>query len=107
MGRGGNLDKFLLFATRVAKRVVPDTCRESWERLRVDFLGSVHCLFAFELEFLGVRLYCNFSGCFSTKNVAFLMLCIFPNTNSFNLFLNQPPRATLECNQDRIEITQL
>lgn len=27
-GKGGKLDKFLLFATRVAKRVGPDTCSE-------------------------------------------------------------------------------
>lgn len=30
--------------------------RESWERLRVDFLGSVLCLFAFQLKFLGVEI---------------------------------------------------
>lgn len=103
------MDKFLLFATRVAERVVPDTCKEG-------ILGTVTesisleafiVFFLLNLNFWESDYIVIFSGCFSTKNVAFLMRCAFPNTNSFNLFLNRPPRATLGCNQDRIEITQL
>lgn len=80
MGEGGNLDKFLLFATRVAERVVPDTCTKG-------ILGTVTSRFPWKrsLSFLLLNLHfwesdyiVIFSGCFSTKNVAILMRCAFP-----------------------------
>lgn len=78
--------------TRVAERVVPDTCEGNLGRF--DFLETVPRLSRTD--------YCNFLRSLFTENVDVLF-------NGFvkDLFSGPSPQAALQCNQDRAEITQL